>query len=103
MVVIIYNVTIKTDSAITEDWLLWMKEIHIPEVIYTGCFTHATILRLLEIDETEGPTFAIQYHATSKAFYNQYMEQFAADMRKKVQEKWGSQLVAFRTVMQVVN
>ena len=54
---IVYNVTIKIANAIHADWLQWIKEEHIPEVIQTGCFTHATILRLLEVDDTEGPIY----------------------------------------------
>ncbi|MEI9955845.1 MAG: DUF4286 family protein [Ferruginibacter sp.] len=50
---------------------------------------HATILHLLEIDDTEGPTYAIQYFAESKALYNNYIENFAAQMRQNALDKWG--------------
>lgn len=100
---IIYNVTIKVQEAIKEDWLLWLKDEHIPDVIHTGCFTHAVILRLVEVDDTEGPTYAVQYYAESKGLYNNYIENHAAAMRQKGFDKWGSAFIAFRTVMQVVN
>lgn len=100
---VIYNVTIKVDDSIAENWLTWLKEEHIPDVISTGCFTHATILRLLEVDETEGPTYAVQYHSESNALYNQYIEKFSDEMRKKAADKWGNKFIAFRSVMQVVH
>ena len=100
---IIYNVTIKVEHSIADQWLVWLKEEHINEVINTGCFTHATILRLIEADDTEGVTFAVQYYAESKALYNRYIEHFSDEMRKKGIEKWGNQFIAYRTVMQVVN
>jgi len=100
---IIYNVTIKVHSSIEHDWLAWLKEEHIPDVTGTGCFTHAVILKLMEVDETEGPTFAVQYYAESKALYNQYIERFAPGMRQKSFDRWGDQFIAFRSVMQVVN
>lgn len=100
---IVYNVTVKITHAIQEKWLHWLKEEHIPDLINTGCFTHATILRLLEVDESDGPTYAIQYFAESKGLYNNYIENHAADMRQKGFEKWGDQFIAFRSVMQVVN
>ena len=53
---IIYNVTIKVQESIKAEWLTWLKAEHIPEVIATGCFTHAVILQLLEVDTSEGPT-----------------------------------------------
>ena len=100
---IIYNVTIKTDPSISEAWLRWMKEEHIPDVVATGCFTHARIMRLLEVDDSDGPTHAIQYFAESRALYNRYIQNFSDAMRKKATEKWGDKFVAFRSVMQVVD
>ena len=100
---IVYNVTIKVHESIKAKWLQWLKDEHIPDVINTGCFTHAVILRLMEVDETEGPTYAIQYHAESKGLYNNYIENHAAKMRQKGYDKWGDQFIAFRSVMQVVN
>jgi hypothetical protein len=100
---LIYNVTIKVDHSIADAWLTWLKEEHIPDIIHTGCFTHATVLRLLEVDDTEGLTYAVQYHAESNALYNRYVEQFSGDMRKKGAGKWGDKFIAFRSVMEVVH
>ena len=100
---IIYNVTTQVAGNIATSWLQWLKQEHIPDIIATGCFTNATILRLIEVDETPGPTYAIQYHAESKALYNRYIEAFAEEMRKKAIAKWGDQFIAFRSVLQVVN
>jgi Domain of unknown function (DUF4286) len=99
---IIYNVTIKIDNPIADAWLQWMKEEHIPDVMSTGCFTKSTMLRLIEVDDSDGPTYAIQYQAESKADYNRYLQIHADGMRKKVTDKWGSSLVAFRSVLEVV-
>lgn len=100
---IVYNVTIKIESAISTDWLNWLQEVHVPEVLNTGCFSSATILKLLDEDETEGPTYAVQYFATSKSDYELYIENFAALMRQKSFEKWGNKFIAFRSVMEVIN
>ena len=100
---IVYNVTIKIADGIAVEWLQWLKEEHIPEVIKTGCFTHAIIHRLLETDDTEGPTYIVQYYAESKAVYNNYIQNFASLMRQKSFAKWGDQFIAFRTVMHIVN
>jgi hypothetical protein len=99
---IIYNVTIKVDVTIADTWLQWMRDEHIPDVTGTKCFTHAVILRLIEADETDGITYAIQYHAESKDKYNRYIQDHAEDMRKRGFDKWGNKFIAFRTVMEVV-
>jgi hypothetical protein len=99
---IIYNVTIKVDLQIEEAWLQWLLNEHIPDVMQTNCFTHYKVVRLLEVDETEGPTYAVQYNANSKADYNRYIELYAAEMRKRSFDKWGENFIAFRSVMEVV-
>lgn len=99
----IYNVTTKVHTSIENDWLQWLQEEHIPEIIETGCFTSTSILQLLETDDTEGPTFAVQYKAESKGLYNQYMEKFAGTMRQRSFDKWGDKVIAFRSLMQVIS
>ena len=100
---LIYNVTIKVDHRIKDQWLDWLRDMHIPEMIGTGCFTSATILWLMESDDNEGATFAVQYSTSSKAMYDHYIEKFSDEMRKKGIEKWGDKFIAFRTLMQVVD
>ena len=100
---IVYNVTTKVTHAIQHDWLQWIKEEHIPDIIGTGCFTHATVLQLLETDDSEGPTYVVQYFAESKSLYNNYIEKHSAALRQKTFAKWGDQFIAFRSVMQVIH
>lgn len=99
----IYNVTTHVAWPIADNWLEWMKEEHMPEVIATGCFQSSRILRLLEVDETEGPTYAVQYMAANRQDYNRYISEFADGLRKKTFEKWGDRTIAFRSVMELVH
>jgi Domain of unknown function (DUF4286) len=100
---ILYNVTTKTHYSICGDWLQWLKEEHIPDIINTGCFTHATVLQLLEpADDDSAPTYTVQFFAESKSLYNNYIENFAPAMRQKSFDKWGDKFISFRSVMQVV-
>jgi len=99
----IYNVTTHVHHTIHQQWLQWMQEKHIPNVMATECFSKHQFVRVLETDETEGVTYAIQYFAESKALYNRYIEKFATTLRKETTDKWGNQIIAFRTLMQVVN
>jgi hypothetical protein len=98
----IYNVTIKIDWTIQEAWVQWMKQEHMPEVVKTGCFTSSQLVRLLDTDEKDGPTYAAQYFAESKPDYNRYIEIHAAILRQKAFDKWGDRFIAFRSLMQVV-
>ena len=100
---IIYNVTIKVTKAIQKDWLAWLKDEHIPDVLSTKCFSKATILHLLELDESEGSTYAIQYSGQNRVDYKRYLDEFADTLRQRSFDRWGDQFIAFRTIMEVVN
>src|SRR5688500_9612582 len=99
---IVYNVTIKVDQSIAEKWLDWLLKEHIPDILQTKCFSDYQVARLLEVDDSEGPTYSIQYKAVSKADYNRYIELHANEMRKRSYDKWGERFIAFRSVMELV-
>lgn len=98
---LIYNVTIKIEWNISTQWLAWMKAEHIPEVMATQCFERFQMVRVLQTDETEGPTYAVQYYANGYTQYNQYIEDFAPALREKTIQKWGNQFIAFRSLMEI--
>lgn len=100
---IIYNVTIKLTKDIHKEWLTWMKSEHIPEVMNTGLFVDYRLCRLLDQDDTEGPTYTIQYFLDSLEHYNTYISEHAQKMRDKGFVRFGSNFVAFRTVMEVIS
>lgn len=100
---VIYNVTTKVAHSISEKWLPWMKDEYIPRMLETGCFTDATILRLIEVDETEGPTYAVQYSSPSREEYNLFIERHSERMSRIANAKWGVNIISFRSVLQVVN
>jgi hypothetical protein len=99
----IYNVTSKVDWSIHDNWVKWMKEVHIPEVMGKGCFTKYHFARLLETDDTEGPTYSVQYHAPSLASYEHYIAKHAPALRKDALDKWGNLFIGFRSLMELVN
>jgi len=100
---IIYNVTIKVDWTIAEDWSKWMTEIHIPQVMSTGCFEKHQFVRLLQVDETDGPTYAAQYYAPALSKYDEYLQHHEARFRREVANKWGEKYIDFSTLMQVID
>ena len=99
---IVYNVTTKLEWSIHDEWVKWMLEVHIPEVVATGCFSSGQLLKLLEIEEEDGPTYTAQYFADTKQQQEDYVTKHAAALRQKVFDKWGNRVIAFRSIMQLV-
>ena len=38
---VIYNVTVSVDEDAHHEWLEWMQEVHIPDVMKTGSFVES--------------------------------------------------------------
>ncbi|MBS1513563.1 MAG: DUF4286 family protein [Bacteroidetes bacterium] len=100
---IIYNVTMSIEESIHNEWLDWMKNIHIPEVLATGLFVESKILKLRSPEPEEGFTYAIQYTLNSMAELDTYQTQFAPALRKKTDEKFGGKFHAFRTILETID
>ena len=43
----IYNVTVTLKDSIHQDWLKWMQEVHIPDVMRTGYFVENKLCKLV--------------------------------------------------------
>lgn len=99
---ILYNVTVKIDWSIHDAWLQWMRTEHIPEIINTGCFTSSKLFRIIDIDETDGPTYAAQYIAENKFQYDNYINNYSQALRQAGIDKWGNKFITFRTVLKAV-
>lgn len=100
---IVYNVTCNVGSQMAEEWLKWMQEEHIPEVMQTDCFTEYKILKLLtDTDDNEGVNYAIQYTADSLEMYQQYRDQFGPILQAKTKEKYGDTVLAYRSLLEVI-
>lgn len=100
---IVYNITASVDWAIHDEWLGWMQQVYIPAVLNTGNFNAYRIMRLLEIDDSQGPTYAIQFNTPEIAKYNTFIADHASSLQQKSFSIWGDQFVSFNTVMQVLH
>lgn len=98
---IIYNITINIENDVHDEWLQWMKEIHIPEVMKTGLFIENRICKVLTEEET-GTTYAVQYTCLSMDNYNTYKQEHAARLQQKHTQKYMDKFVAFRTLLEIV-
>ncbi len=99
---IIYNVTLKVENDIADEWVRWMKEEHIPDLFSTGLFADCQLCRLLEQDEAEGVTFSAQYRMNDLETYDRYISEHAQAMRDKAFARFGGKFIAFRSVMEVL-
>lgn len=100
---IIYNVTVKIDAPVHDEWLDWMRNIHIPEVMATGRFKSYQIAKVLGQDEREGITYAIQYICEDTKTLHLYTINEAPALQKAHTDRYAGKFVAHRTLLEILD
>lgn len=100
---IVYNVTCNVENPMANEWLEWMKTVHIPEVMATGCFVENKILKLHNPEtDDEGINYAIQYTCDSIETLERYRSEFGPGLQTKTLEKYGNKVLAYRSVLEII-
>ncbi|MEQ8909006.1 MAG: DUF4286 family protein [Vicingaceae bacterium] len=98
---IVYSVTINVEDDIHDDWVKWMKEVHIPDVLATGIFKQHRLLKVISHqEEKDGTTYNIQYDCDSMAELHKYQVQHAPKLQKEHTQRYENKFVAFRTLLE---
>lgn len=98
---IVYNVTLNVDEIIKEEWLQWMKEIHLPEVMATGKFISYEMYKIQNHNPSDNSNnYSVQYKANSLEDYEEYVNKFGTALKQKTLEKYGDKILAFRTILE---
>lgn len=86
-----------------EEWLQWMRDEHLPDVMRTGCFTEYKILKLVNQEEDDhGVNYAIQYTCDSHEKLDKYRVEHGPSLQSKTLAKYGDKVMAYRSVLEVV-
>ncbi len=99
---LIYNVTVKIEHDLNEDWLRWMRDVHIPDVMATGLFENHRLCKVLGDDDAHGITYAIQYLCPDLETFMKYQEKHAPGLQAAHAERYRDRYVAFRTLLEVL-
>jgi len=97
----IYNVTINRCNCSHDEWLKWMREVHIPDVMSTGCFVDSRMLKILNVED-EGTTYSVQYTFLNMSDIEEYKAKHGPRLQKDALDKFKDKFVAFRTLLEIV-
>lgn len=100
---IIYNVTINIHESVHDKWMEWMQRKHIQDVLNTGKFTSARMVKVLVEEEMGGLTYSVQYTADSKETLQRYYEEDAPRLREEGLKLFGDKMLAFRTELELIS
>lgn len=98
-----YNQTVNIEESAEADWLQWMKEQQIPDILATGMFVQARMFRLLDIEESAGTaTYAVQLMTETREHLDIYQMKYEPALDQAHEKRYGNKAVSFRTMMKEV-
>ncbi|MFY0643899.1 MAG: DUF4286 family protein [Bacteroidia bacterium] len=98
---IVYNVTIAVEPSIEEQFILWLKETHLPEVMETRCFISHEIFKVFDSPNSEThSSYAVQYRLKGWEDFEAYQNNFAQELQQKTIDLFGENVLAFRTFLE---
>lgn len=100
---ILYSVTVKIENEVHDDWLEWMRNVHIPDVMETKMFESNRMCKILNQDESEGVSYSIQYVCKDMKTLHQYSAKFAVQLQKEHADRYKNKYVAFRTLLEILD
>jgi hypothetical protein len=100
---LVYNVTITIDLDIHDEWVVWMRETHIPDVMITGMFVSYRMCRLIGHDHADSEIYTVQYLVRDMAHLMRYQNEFAPELQRQHRARYDGKFAAFRTVMEVID
>jgi hypothetical protein len=96
---IIYSVTITIEESIESEWVDWMKRVHVPDVLRTGCFSECCISKVLG-SEGDEPSYVLQYQCRSLEEYHRYRDNFAPALQKDHSDRFAGKFRGSRQVLE---
>jgi hypothetical protein len=99
---LLYNVTVGIDKDSETEWLQYIREKHIPDVLNTGMFVNAKMYKVLHDQDDGTISYSIQYFAETIDQFQQYLEVFAPVLIEEHRRKFNNKHVAFMTLLEEV-
>src|SRR6478735_2609436 len=98
---IIYKVEITIEPGIESEWIDWMKRVHVPDVVRTGCFLACRIYKVVDSAAAD-PTYVMQYHCRSLDEYHRYRDSFAPALQKEHSDRFAGRFRGARQLLEEV-
>jgi len=99
----IFNTTYLVSDKVHDTWLKWVKEEHIPFMMNSTLFTQPQVARVITSAKEDGTSFSVQFHVRDMQTLKIWNKEFSLLFQNKCSGKFGSEVVFFTTVLELVD
>lgn len=99
---IVYSVTVAIDDSVEQDWIQWMKEVHIPDVMNTGMFVDFRFCKVFPHQPEDPISYNITYRCKDMETYEAYQRDHAPALQEDHTKRYSGKFAAFRTILEQI-
>ncbi len=98
----IYNTTFLVGNDIFDQWLVWVKETHIPNVMNDKAFKDMQLARVLSNETSAEKSFSLQFKIDSVAYLDRWMKMMEPKLQQDLMLKFGTEVLFFTTILEIM-
>ena len=98
----IYSVTVFIDKDAETNWLDFMQQKHISDVLKTGFFTKACMRKVVKHTDADKSVYKIEYYCKDKESYQTYATTAASALQKDVADRFAGRFNAERVLLEEI-
>jgi len=99
---LLYNVTVGIDKSLEAEWLIWMRDQHIPAIMATGYFKEYKMYKVLHDQGEDTTSYSVQFFAETIEEVLAYLEKSAPRIMEELRTTFKDRHVAFQTLLDEV-
>jgi len=99
---LLYNMTVGIDKAAEAEWLIWMRDQHIPAVLGTGYFKDCKMYKVLHDQGEDTTSYSVQFFADTIEDVLAYLEKAAPVSMEALKIAFKDRHVVFQTLLEEI-
>lgn len=99
---LIFNITFLVSENVSDRWLNWVSNQHIPFMVSTGFFTQPQLAKVLSDHGQEGTSYSVQFHITNHAKLDEWHQLHAEEMQRECRANFGEEVLFFTTALELL-
>lgn len=99
---LIFNTTFLVSDTAHTQWLKWVREQHIPFMMKSGTFTQPQIAKVFSNESQDGTSYSVQLQVQDLQALENWHIQYAKIFEQKFAETFGSEVIFFATILEII-
>jgi len=100
---LVYNTTYHIEEKAIANFLIWIKESYIPEVMKTELLSNPRLCKVLSHNEAGSETYTLQWEVESSGILHRWHQLQGAELNKELTAIFKEKVVGLPTLLEVID